>query len=513
MRTHAFFRQIRHALVTVLSIPQVLAFVPALCLAAFWLSGETALIVAALGLPLAFLIALRLTDNALPDDKHISGLVSNDAFRTRLEQLHLAARETGRDAACLVVAVDQFDDLQDLHGSAAADFIAQRFGDRVLSVIRSQDVATRISRNTFLIGMHPSKQLGLEACIQASGRIQSVVEEPVPLNNVGVYLSCSIGFCLQSMVRDRPASDWIEAAQAALSEAQRNGPSTIRAFSSVTRRRSLIHVNLRKELEAALDNGEIQPWFQPQVSTDTGDVTGFEALARWNHPTKGVLRPQVFLPFAEQANLMGMLGQAIRHQAFSAMRDWDRAGAVIPRIGINFSSEELRDPTLIDRLKWELDQCDLTPDRLAVEVLETVFARHPDDIIARNVTQMSAMGCHIDLDDFGTGHAAFASIKRFNVNRIKIDRSFVTNADKDPEQQQLVGAILTMAERLNLETLAEGVETPGEHALMAQLGCHHVQGYGIAKPMPREETVRWITHHRNSLRRAPAIGRKMGGES
>lgn len=127
---------------------------------------------------------------------------------------------------------------------------------------------------------------------------------------------------------------------------------------------------------------------------------------------------------------MGKLGQAMRHHAFCAMREWDRAGLTVPRIGINFSSDELRDPGLIDRLKWELDQCDLTPDRLAVEVLETVFSRGPDDVITRNVTGLAAMGCCIDLDDFGTGHASIASIKRFNVSRIKIDRSFVTKADQ-----------------------------------------------------------------------------------
>ncbi len=325
-----------------------------------------------------------------------------------------------------------------------------------------------------------------------------------------MYQSCSIGFCLLSDLRQAEADEWIGAATAALAEAQRSGPSTIRAYSTATRRRSLVRANLRKEFEAALDNGEIRPWFQPQVSTDTGNITGFEALVRWEHPGKGVLGPQVFLPFAEQAELMERLGQVMRHHAFEALRTWDSADAIIPRIGINFSSDELRNPNLIDRLKWELDQFELTPDRLAVEILETVFSRRPDDVITRNVTGMVTLGCCIDLDDFGTGHASIASIKRFNVSRIKIDRTFVAKSDQDPSQQQLVSAILTMAERLNLETLAEGVETPGEHALMAQLGSNHVQGFGIAKPMPFEQTMQWIAAHRNQLKSAPRIGGNMG---
>jgi EAL domain-containing protein (putative c-di-GMP-specific phosphodiesterase class I) len=246
------------------------------------------------------------------------------------------------------------------------------------------------------------------------------------------------------------------------------------------------------------------------VSTDTGRVTGFEALARWEHPQKGVLSPQVFLPFAEQADLMERLGQAVRNHAFTAMRSWDRAGVIVPRMGVNFSSDELRGPSLIDRLEWELDQFDLTPDRLTVEVLETVFSRRPDDVITRNVTGLAALGCCIDLDDFGTGHASIASIKRFNVTRIKIDRSFVAKSDQDPSQQQMASAILTMAERLNLETLAEGVETPGEHAIMAQLGCDHVQGFGIGNPMPFEKTLDWMAAHNGRMNGVPKIGRQTG---
>ncbi|WP_254440862.1 putative bifunctional diguanylate cyclase/phosphodiesterase [Ruegeria arenilitoris] len=506
----------QNALLTVLAMPQVLAFVPALCLAAFWLGGDTALVVVALGLPLLFSAAQRLQPGAgLGSATHMRprGLLPRDAFYAEMEYLHSTSRATGEDSACIVVSLDDFDDVEELHGTAAADYVAGRFCDRILAVIRSEDIATRLSRNTFLIGLRPSRHLDLESCIQTSGRIQSTVEEPIPLDNASLYLSCSAGFCLHSAVADEAPDSWIEAARAALAEAQRNGPSTIRAYSEATRRRSVVHINFRKELETALETGQIRPWFQPQVSTDTGDITGFEALARWEHPSKGVVGPQVFLPFAEQAKLMDKLGETIRHHAFRAMRDWDCAGAVIPRIGINFSSDELRDPSLVDRVRWELDQFDLSPDRLAVEILETVFSRRPDDVITRNVTQLSKLGCCIDLDDFGTGHASFSSIKRFDVSRIKIDRSFVSNADRDPSQQKMVSAILMMAERLNLETLAEGVETPGEHALMAQLGCHHVQGFGIGKPMPVEHTLDWIKDRRAKLEGAPRIGRELGRKS
>jgi EAL domain-containing protein (putative c-di-GMP-specific phosphodiesterase class I) len=145
-----------------------------------------------------------------------------------------------------------------------------------------------------------------------------------------------------------------------------------------------------------------------------------------------------------------------------------------------------------------------------VEVLETVVSAAPDDMIARNINALSRMGCNIDLDDFGTGHASIASLRRFAVKRIKIDRSFVMKVDTDREQQRMVVAILALAEHLNLDTLAEGVETAGEHAILAQLGCRHVQGFGIARPMPFDQTLDWIRANDAKRQNTPRIERRTG---
>ncbi|WP_374755766.1 EAL domain-containing protein [Sulfitobacter mediterraneus] len=262
---------------------------------------------------------------------------------------------------------------------------------------------------------------------------------------------------------------------------------------------------LREEVAAALEAGQIQPWFQPQISTDTGQITGFEALARWSHPIRGLISPAEFLPAIEEAGLLERLAEVMMYHAFAALKAWDGASLDVPQVGVNFAGSELNNPRLTEKIKWELDRFDLTPDRLAVEVLETVVANSPDDVITRNINALGQLGCRIDLDDFGTGHASIASIRRFSVSRIKIDRSFVMKADRDPEQQRMISAILTMAERLGIETLAEGVETVGEHVLLAQLGCDHVQGFGIARPMPFEQTLDWITRHTAKLEDVPRI--------
>ena len=185
---------------------------------------------------------------------------------------------------------------------------------------------------------------------------------------------------------------------------------------------------------------------------------------------------------------MARLGERMIQDALEALRAWEAQGVRVPRVGVNFSNAELCDPRLVDRVAWELDRYELTPDRLVVEVLETVVAGRSEDVVVRNLAGLARLGCCLDLDDFGTGHASITSIRRFSIERIKIDRSFVTRIDEDPEQQRMVSAILTMAERLGLDTLAEGVETEAEQAMLARLGCGHVQGFGIARPMPLRDT-------------------------
>ena len=186
-------------------------------------------------------------------------------------------------------------------------------------------------------------------------------------------------------------------------------------------------------------------------------------------------------------------------QALAALRGWDVAGLRVPSVSVNFSARELADPELPERLTWHLDRHGLSPARLTVEVLESVVAKDGDDIIVRNIRRIADIGCGVDMDDFGTGNASITSIRRFALRRLKIDRSFVPAVDANREQQQLITAILSLAERLGLETLAEGVETQGEHAMLAQLGCGHVQGYVVARPMPVEEVSPWLADQRSRL--------------
>ncbi|WP_164661605.1 bifunctional diguanylate cyclase/phosphodiesterase [Tropicibacter sp. Alg240-R139] len=513
MRILQYISQLRTQVLSVLTGPPILAFLPAITLGAFWLGGEAALIFASLALPLlfAFVGALVKWPSAIHIRRNrLTGLVLRDEFFRSVEDICAQTKSSGLKSANFLIEIDELEKLTGQFGKSTTDLVMQRSGERILSAVRDQDTVARLDDGTFAVCLCPVPQLDLELCIQLAGRIQSAVEDPISVDGTSVYASCSIGFCQQSRAPGPDALDWLDAAKVALREAKACGPSTIRAYSPDMQKRTALDSDLRSELVSALENGQIQPWYQPQISTDTGRVTGFEALARWTHPVRGVLTPDKFLPMIEQAGLLERLGQVMLYHALTALKAWDGAGVDVPRVGVNFASDELRNPELVEKIRWELDRFELTPDRLSVEILETVFSNTPDDIITRNVAGLGALGCRIDLDDFGTGHASIASIRRFTITRIKIDRSFVMKADRDPEQQRLIGAILTMAERLELETLAEGVETVGEHALLAQLGCDHVQGFGIGKPMPFDQTLDWIAAHQAKLQDAPRIGRETG---
>jgi len=346
--------------------------------------------------------------------------------------------------------------------------------------------------------------------LRAAERLQDAIAEPIAIQSTSIYVSASVGFCLARRAPESRGAAMLGAAELALEEAARAERSGIRAFSPEMSERQGRRDVLEQDLARAFDEGQIRPWFQPQISTDTGAVTGFEALARWSHPGRGIIPPAEFLPAVEAAGLMERLGEVVLFHALSALRSWDREGLSVPRVGVNFSTAELRNPRLVDRIRWELERFDLEPERLTVEVLETVVSETGNDTVTRNIADLATLGCVIDLDDFGTGHASISHIRRFAVSRLKIDRSFVTRVDEDRQQQQMVSAILSMADRLELETLAEGVESQGEHAMLAQLGCGHVQGFGIARPMPFEETKAWMLAHTARLGTAPAIGGSHG---
>ncbi len=486
--------------------PEAMMFVPALSLLAFWIGGAEALVITAIAAPLIFMLSGSFQKLGFA---RAAGPGQRPTIVAFLDKVILDTPQTGRSSTCLVLVFDETEKLVDCFGHAAQAEMFHQTAERLAALIRDGDLIVQLEGGSFAIALTPVRRLDLETVIQIAARFQNALAEPFSIDSSRIYATVSVGFCLSARSPKNNGSALLEAAQIAADEAIRHGPGAIRAFSPEMAQLNADREATRDELERALDEGQIRAHFQPQISTDTGEIAGFEALARWNHPERGLISPSEFLPQIEASGLSERLGELMLFNALSALSVWDKAGFAVPRVSVNFSCAELRSPKLVDRLKWELDRFGLRANRLCIEVLETVVAKTDDDVIVANLSDLAAFGCQIDLDDFGTGHASITSIRRFPLRRLKIDRSFVTRVDTDREQQKMVAAILSMAEQLGLETLAEGVETPAEHSMLAQLGCNEVQGFGIARPMPLSESSDWIIRHASQQTIFPRIGTRI----
>lgn len=479
----------------------------AIWLAYYW-AGEAGLIVGIVAATvLMAIVAVRSSHKA---DRYsrdlVTGLDLRDSFMQRTEETLAHCERTHRSTACFLIEIDTFEELVQRYGQSTCDRILETVADRILISMRADDAIARMGDNRIAVSLHPIRRVDLEMALQIAARLQTTLEEPIAINASSVYVTVSVGFCTLARAKTPDAASLIEAATTALIEARRTGPSSIRAFSSEMKRVEVARKALIDDAVGAFDRNEICAWFQPQLSTDTGQVSGVEALARWIHPERGMIPPAEFLPALEQAGLMDHLSETMLAQSLAMLRGLDLDGLHVPMVGVNFSAEELRNPKLLERVRWQLDRYELAPKRLSVEILETVVAGAPDDILVSNINALGELGCYIDLDDFGTGHASITSLRRFPIHRLKIDRSFVTRCDQDPDQQRMLNAILTMAERLDLETLAEGLESVGEHALVSQLGVGHVQGFSLARPMPPDMLGDWIRNHQEKVAAPPVIG-------
>jgi diguanylate cyclase len=482
---------------------------PSAMWAAWRIGGETGGVLAALGASFV-LLTLGLTLNFPRATRVQADHLGRDQVIERLDACFARADQKGPSFACLVIQFDNAATVLDRHGRAAQIQVLQACADRLARVCRAEDMLARLEGGGFALCVATARRLDLDTLVQFAIRLQAAIAEPVGVGPARLFVTASVGFCLGAKSPQATGAALLDAAQIAADEALRNGPGALRAFAADMARLRADRDARRAELQVALDHGQIRAHFQPQISADTGEVTGFETLTRWYHPVRGIIPPADFLTAITEAGLSERLSEVMLHEALVALSRWDRAGLQVPSVGVNFSNDELRNPRLADRLKWELDRFEMSPARLSIEILEHVVSTADNDVIVRNVAELSRMGCRIDLDDFGTGHTSITNIRRFAVHRLKIDRSFVSGVDQDLEQKRVVAAILSMAERLGLDTLAEGVETLAEQATLAQLGCGHLQGYGIARPMPFDETITYLERHRTvqqeRLRAQPRLG-------
>ncbi|WP_424933580.1 putative bifunctional diguanylate cyclase/phosphodiesterase [Amaricoccus macauensis] len=422
----------------------------------------------------------------------LTGMPNGAYLHAYISRLVAGEERRGTQTAVLRIDFDRFKVLRETLGTRVIEEVLRIAARRIQQTLRAGDFAAYLGNDDFVVVTGELADGHSVATI--AQRLQAVLTKPFSVRGGAKQLSCSIGITLMS--DDEADPDLILAnAAIALSEAQAENAGLIRYFNPEQREEVKRRETLYAELVHGLEHGEIIAFFQPQIDLTNNTLAGFEALVRWEHPRDGLLTPAAFLDLAEQTDLTERLGEVVLTRSLEALTAWDAAGIPVPKVGVNFALAQLRNPRLIEKIKWDTERFDVDPDRLSIEVLETVLIKSDADMVVRNLRGLASAGFMIELDDFGTGHASISNLRRFMVNRIKIDRSFVLGIETSSEQQQLTSSMIAMARALGISTLAEGIETQEAQDMLKQLGCDFGQGYKIAKPMSLEATFDWLRSH------------------
>ncbi|WP_157994768.1 GGDEF domain-containing phosphodiesterase [Paracoccus tegillarcae] len=390
-------------------------------------------------------------------------------------------RQPARDRIVLLLRLENLSPLADHLGQAGVAHLFAQLSMRMIDTVRPQDFVQNAAPGVFTILLRTRSEV---EALRIAERLQQTCQAECPVNGITVKPVLT-GVLVQNL--DKPPRHVAQLVRCGMRHLNDNPVEQLGRIKLVAYDRNGCGDLIPATVKDAAIKGQIQAYFQPQVCCDTGDVTGFEALARWNHPVRGLLGPQDFIPSMNKAD-HNALTHAMLLQCLLALQLWDAQGWNIKNVSLNVEQSDLSDPAFVDMVLWELDRHEISRDRLIIEVLESIGPMNSSDQIRSNVMRLSQAGCLLDLDDFGIGYAGLGSLHHFGVNRIKIDRGFVTDCHRDPRQRRMVLAILAMAERLEIKTLAEGVETSDEHSYLAQIGCGFVQGYAVARPMPLDET-------------------------
>jgi len=438
----------------------------------------------------------------------LTGLPNRTYLDAYLLRIAAGAKRSRLQTAVLRLDLERFTTLRENLGQRDTDEIVRIAARRIQQALRAVDLAAHLGQDDFVIVAGELTEANDTAAI--AQRILTALSKPYSIGGGARRIECRIGVALLSDDIPDPARVLSNAA-IALGEAQSCGPGSVRYFRESMREEVERRETLFSDLLQGLDAGQLVPFFQPQIDLKTGSFAGFEALVRWQHPEQGLLSPAAFLDFADETGLTERIGEVVLNASLAAIAAWDAAGLHVPKVGVNFALGQLRDPRLIEKIKWEVERCDVDPSRIAIEVLETVLIKSDQDMVVRNLRGLASAGFHIELDDFGTGHASISNLRRFMVNRIKIDRGFINGIESSEELRTLTASMVAMAGALGIETLAEGVETEEAQNVVRSLGFGQLQGFLIAKPMSLADTFIWLrtwqdTHSPAGEGRAQAAG-------
>jgi diguanylate cyclase (GGDEF)-like protein/PAS domain S-box-containing protein len=429
----------------------------------------------------------------------LTGLPNRVLLQDRLTQAAAYANRSGNPLWVMLIDLDRFKFVNDSLGHKAGDLLLKTVAQRLQDSVRESDTVARLSGDEFvaILAEHPDAALSHEV----TQRIMRAVAQPVLLDGKEFFVTCSIGVAVYDP-DGTPAQRLIEHADIAMYRAKKMGRNNTQFYQPAMNEEALERVRIESALRNALERDEFVLHYQPQLDLQSGRVVGMEALIRWRHPELGMVAPCRFIALAEETGLIVPIGAWVLRTACAQAKAWHDAGHGALRIAVNLSPRQFSEPNLLASIDEVLRRTGLPPSCLEIELTEGLFMN--DVALAVELLhKLKALGLALSIDDFGTGYSSFSYLRRFPIDVLKIDRSFVSDI-ADGDEAAIVASIIALAHNLKLRVIAEGVETAAQLDYLRRNGCDEMQGYYFSRPLPPDEFERMLIEGR-SLQPAPAL--------
>lgn len=430
----------------------------------------------------------------------LTGLPNRMLLGDRLQQACRFAERKGCMAALLFIDVDRFKQINDSLGHNAGDAVLLKLVERLQASARRADTVARLGGDEFVILM---ENLDDPVAVDVvAARLIAAMREPIELAGHSLIVTVSIG-CAIYPDDDTEISPLLAKADAAMYAAKASGRNAFHKYAAGTSTYNPGSMSLESELRLAIERNELLLYFQPQVRLASMEISGVEALVRWRHPVRGLVLPSQFIPVAEESGLIVPLGKWVLCHALRQCQIWKAQDVPPLRMSINISALQFRQPDFLDFLKEQLLAYEVDSRLVELELTESVLMHDVGDVL-KTLEAIKALGISLAIDDFGTGFSSLSYMRRFPIDRLKIDQSFVRDIERSPANESIARAIVALANSLALGIVAEGIENLSEKDVLEHMKCDEGQGYLIAKPLPAEDLASWIAAYRK-----PHVGRDL----
>lgn len=419
----------------------------------------------------------------------LTGLANRSLLGDRLRYAIALAERSGGALAVMLVDLDRFKNINDSFGHDQGDDLLKEVANRLLQVVRGTDTVARLGGDEFVLVL---QQIGgPEEAATIAARMIGEIGAPIELGGMHLRVGASVGIAVYPE-DGADAPSLLKSADTAMYDAKALGKGTYRFFNSAMTDHAKARLLLEMELRKALEHKEFELYYQPKICLQHGAPCGAEVLIRWNHPVRGLVLPMEFIPLAEETGLIEPIGYWILEEACRQLHEWKTSKGGFSSLAVNVSTVQLRQGALVERIRALLDRYQLPGQALEIELTESAVMSDPEHAI-ESMHAIRALGVKIAIDDFGTGHSSLAYIRRLPIDCLKIDRSFVMEADRSEESAAICTTILSLAGNLKLAVVAEGVETEEQLLFLKEKGCSVGQGYYFSRPLPLESLKNWLS--------------------